>query len=185
MYAVKKTVCALNHSYLSKDRRHCLVFTSLVFVSWVVLAVTQRPSVTARRNVAACCPNNGQWVAAAGRGGAQRLFQPSNFFFIKRSAVLSCVSSLSYLNIYPPSEGLLLSVIFPSLSQTVVIFPFPPLFVSSQNCTIKTATPSRRDFFFSCRHVFIFLRPATNFSTLTSSDKWGLLMLIIPITRGG
>lgn len=49
----------------------------MVVVSGAVLVVAQRPRATARRNVAACCPNNGQWVGA-GRGSARRLFQLSH-----------------------------------------------------------------------------------------------------------
>lgn len=60
-----------------------VVFILAVRVVWVV---AQRPSFKARRNVSACCPNNGQWVAAGRKGSGRRLFQRSNFF-IKKGTV--------------------------------------------------------------------------------------------------
>lgn len=88
-----------------------------------MLVVDQRPSLTARRNVSACCPNNGQRVSV-GRGSA-RLFQPSNFFFIKRDTVFLFVSLHSATTIFVLKRGLL-SIIFPSFAAAaaaaVVVF---------------------------------------------------------------
>lgn len=107
---------------------HRLTLAFLVFASRVVLVVAQRPSLKARRNVSACCPNNGQWVAA-GRGSARRLFQPSNFF-IKRGTVLF-VSDYQATTVYVFNRGYGLLGYISFLAAVIVVF------FASQACPTK------------------------------------------------
>lgn len=114
-----------------------LTFAFLVFASRFVLVVTQRPSFKARWNVSACCPNNGQWVAA-GRWGARRSFKPFNFSN-KRDAVSFVF--LHFATTVCLKARVCFHRLFPSLAAAVVVF------FASQACPTKNCVAfcRRRD----------------------------------------
>ena len=99
--------------------------------------VAQRPSLKARRNVSACCPNNGQRVAVGRKGGEKRVHEEyhSRLTFLFKTGAPFCLSPLR-----PAST---IFVLKPRVMFLSNIYPLPsPLFLLQSSCF---------SFFFFCQ----------------------------------
>ena len=113
--------------------------------------VAQRPSLKARRNVSACCPNNGQRVAVGRKGGEKRVHEEyhSRLTFLFKTGAPFCLSPLrsaSTIFVLKP-RVMFLSNIYPLPSPLFLLqsscfsFFFFFFFASQACCSTKIASP--------------------------------------------
>lgn len=121
-----------------------------------------------------CC-----WEGGGG-GVLGRLFQPSNFFIKRGTAVFLPLLLATTTFALKPRRGACLY--FLPLLQLPSCFLFPPFFLTSQACPTKTASP----FFLSAAPSRLdlaaricFLRPVTDFGTPCGFDNPGLFAVYV------